>query len=407
MTTARFVRRGALRRHEVLLGVVSVAAMAAGIALMGSADATTAGGDVRAATSPSAIPGSYLVMLKDHAMSRSAVATAAQGMVARHGGSVHQTWASAVRGFELRGSERTARQIARDPAVAYIEQNQVVRALATQKNPPSFGLDRVDQRRLPVDRSFTAPSTAANVQAWIIDSGIRVTHRDFGGRARFMVNAVNDGIDTDCNGHGTHVAGTVGGSAFGLAKAVQLFAVKVIDCTGSGDAASVITGVNFVTQHAKLPAVANMSIGGPASAAIDAAVNGSIAAGIVYSIAAGNENQDACNDSPARVPAAITVAASDRRDARAGFSNVGGCVDIFAPGVGITSDFANADNATRVLDGTSMSTPHVTGAAAIILGRNPTLTPQQVRDKLVADATPNVVANANGSANRLLFIAQN
>jgi subtilisin family serine protease len=405
--TTRFLRRGGPRRHEVLLGVVSVAAVVAGIALMGSADATTAGGDIRAADSPAAIRGSYLVMLKDHTMSRSAVAGAAQGMVSRHGGSVQQTWATAVRGFELRGGERTARQIARDPAVAYVEQNQVVRALATQKHPPSFGLDRVDQRRLPVDGSFTAPSTAANVQAWIIDTGIRVTHRDFGGRARFMLNAVQDGVDTDCNGHGTHVAGTVGGSAFGLAKAVQLFAVKVLDCTGSGDTASVVTGVNFVTQHAKPPAVANMSIGGPASAAIDAAVDGSIAAGIVYSIAAGNENQDACNDSPARVPAAITVAASDQRDARAGFSNVGGCVDVFAPGVGITSDFATSDNATRVLAGTSMSTPHVTGAAAIILGRHPGLTPQQVRDRLVTDATPNVIADAGGSPNRLLFVAQN
>jgi subtilisin family serine protease len=405
--TIGFLRRGRPRRHEVLLGVVSVAAVAAGIALMGNADATTAGGDIRAAGSPSAIRGSYLVILKDHSMSRSAVADAAHGMVSRHGGSVQQTWATAVRGFELRGSERTARQLARDPAVAYVEQNQVVRALATQKNPPSFGLDRVDQRRLPVDRSFTAPSTAANVQAWIVDTGIRVTHKDFGGRATFMFNAVNDGIDTDCNGHGTHVAGTVGGSAFGLAKAVKLFAVKVLDCTGAGSTASVITGVNFVTQHAKRPAVANMSIGGPASAAIDAAVNGSIAAGIVYSIAAGNENQDACNDSPARVPAAITVAASDQRDVRAGFSNVGSCVDIFAPGVGITSDFANSDNATRVLAGTSMSTPHVTGAAAIVLGRQPNLTPQQVRDKLVANATPNIIANANGSANRLLFVAQN
>jgi subtilisin family serine protease len=404
--TARFLRRGGPRRHEVLLGVVSVAAVVAGIALMGSADASTAGGAIRAAHSASAIPGSYVVILKDHSMSRSAVADAAQAMTSRHGGDVQQTWASAVSGFELQGSERSARQIARDPQVAYVEQNQVVRALATQKNPPSFGLDRVDQRRLPVDRSFTAPSTAANVQAWIVDTGIRVTHEDFGGRATFMVNAVNDGINTDCNGHGTHVAGTVGGSAFGLAKAVKLFAVKVLDCTGRGSTASVITGVNFVTQHAKRPAVANMSIGGPASAAIDAAVNGSIAAGVVYSIAAGNENQNACNDSPARVPAAITVAASDRRDARAGFSNFGTCVDIFAPGVGITSDFANSDNGRRVLDGTSMSTPHVTGAAAIVLGRQPTLTPQQVRDKLVADATPNLVANPNGSPNRLLFVAQ-
>ncbi len=404
--TPRLVRRGGLRRHEVLLGGISAAAVVAAIALMGSAGASTAGGTIRAANSAGAVPGSYIVMLKDRTMSRSAVATTAQDMVSRHGGSIRQTWASAVRGFELRANARTARQLAGDAQVAYVEQNQVLRTLATQSDPPSFGLDRVDQRNLPADGAFTAPSTAANVQAWIIDSGIRVTHRDFGGRATFAFNAVNDGIDTDCNGHGTHVAGTVGGTAFGVAKKVQLFAVKVVDCNGAGDAASVINGINFVTQNAKKPAVANMSIGGPASAAIDAAVNSSIASGIVYSVAAGNEGQNACNDSPARTPAAITVAASDQSDARAGFSNFGRCVDSFAPGVGITSDCANSNNATQVLDGTSMSTPHVTGAAAIVLALEQGLTPQQVRDRLVADATPNKVADANGSPNRLLFVAQ-
>src|SRR6266536_1501848 len=313
--TPRLVRRGGLRRHEVLLGGISAAAVVAAIALMGSAGASTAGGTIRAANSAGAVPGSYIVMLKDRTMSRSAVATTAQDMVSRHGGSIRQTWASAVCGFELRANARTARQLAGDAQVAYVEQNQVLRNLATQNDPPSFGLDRVDQRNLPADGAFTAPSTAANVQAWIIDSGIRVTHRDFGGRATFAFNAVNDGIDTDCNGHGTHVAGTVGGTAF-------------------------------------------------------------------------------------------AVAASDQSDARAGFSNFGRCVDIFAPGVGITSDFANSNNATQVLDGTSMSTPHVTGAAAIVLALEQGLTPQQVRDRLVADATPNKVADANGSPNRLLFVAQ-
>jgi subtilisin family serine protease len=339
-------------------------------------------------------------------VSAQSVQTAASGMAAKRGGSVRQTWSSAVRGFELRGSEKTARQLAADPRVAYVEQNQVLRILDTQSNPPSFGLDRVDQRDLPLDRAFTAPSTASNVNAYIIDSGIRVTHRDFGGRATFAFNAVGDGINTDCNGHGTHVAGTVGGSSFGLAKGVRLFAVKVVDCNGGGDAASVVNGINFVTRNAIKPAVANMSLGGGASATIDRAVNASIASGVTYAVAAGNENQNACNVSPARVPAAITVGATDQSDQRASFSNFGSCVDIFAPGVNIRSDFATSNNATQVLSGTSMATPHVTGAAALVLAGNPNLTPQQVRNSLVNNATTNVVTDPAGSPNRLLFVVQ-
>jgi subtilisin family serine protease len=412
-----------LRRHEALLGTLSAVAVAAAIALMGSASASTdgastdgastdgastAGGDIRAAGAPNAVRGSYIVVLKDSLMSPTAVATTARGMASKQGGAVRQTWASAVRGFELRATEKAARRLAGDPRVAYVEQNQILRLLATQPNPPSFGLDRVDQRSLPVDGAFTAPATAANVNAYIIDSGIRVTHGDFGGRATFALNAIGDGIDTDCNGHGTHVAGTVGGSTFGLAKKARLFAVKVVDCNGGGDVASLVNGINFVTRTAVKPAVANMSLGGGASATVDRAVNASIASGVTYAIAAGNENQNACNTSPARVPAAITVGATDQSDSRASFSNFGACVDIFAPGVNIRSDFAAADNATQVLSGTSMATPHVAGAAALVLALQPNLTPQQVRDSLVNNATRNAVANAgNGSPTGLLFVAQN
>jgi subtilisin family serine protease len=324
-------------------------------------------------------------------------------MTRRQGGRVGQTWSVSLSGFELKGNLRTARKIAADPRVKYVEQNHVVRTAATQDNPPSFGLDRIDQRELPVDDTFTTAATGNGVQAWIIDSGIRVTHQDFGGRAKFVFNAIDD-IDTDCNGHGTHVAGTVGGKAFGVAKNVKLFAVKVVDCDGAGDAASIITGVNFVTQNAKKPAVANVSLGGPADPAIDAAIDGSIKAGITYAIAAGNENQNACNDSPARVPGAVTVGAVDQDDQRADFSNFGKCVDIFGPGVDITSDFANANNATQVLSGTSMSTPHVTGAAALVLSQNRNLTPAQVRNQLVGNATNGVVADPKGSPNKMLFV---
>ncbi|NJC67895.1 S8 family peptidase [Planosporangium flavigriseum] len=375
---------------------------------MGNASASTATGEIRAAGAPNAVRGSYIVVFKDGMVPPTAVDTTARGMATKQGGAVRQTWASAVRGFELRATEKTARRLAADPRVAYVEQNQVVRVLATQPNPPSFGLDRVDQRGLPLDGAFTAPSTAANVNAYIIDSGIRITHADFGGRATFAFNAVGDGIDTDCNGHGTHVAGTVGGSTFGLAKRVKLFAVKVVDCNGAGDIAGIVNGVNFVTRNAIKPAVANVSLGGAASATVDRAVNASIASGVTYAIAAGNENQNACNTSPARVPAAITVGATSQADGRASFSNFGACLDIFAPGVNIRSDFANADNATQTLSGTSMATPHVTGAAALVLALNPNFAPQQVRDSLVGNATPNAVANVgNGSPNRLLFVAQN
>jgi subtilisin family serine protease len=400
------------RRHEALLGAISAVGVVAAIALMGSANASTASGDLargdlRVASGPTAVGGSYIVVLKDSTMSATAVDSTARGMASKQGGAVKQTWASAVHGFELQASEKAARRLASDPRVAYVEQNQLLHVLATQSNPPSFGLDRVDQRSLPLDGAFTAPSTASNVNAYIIDSGIRVTHADFGGRATFAFNAVGDGIDTDCNGHGTHVAGTVGGSTFGLAKRVRLFAVKVVDCNGGGDVAGVINGINFVTRNAIKPAVANMSLGGPASATVDRAVNASIASGVTYAIAAGNENQNACNDSPARVPAAVTVGATDQTDRRANFSNFGTCVDIFAPGVDIRSDFASADNATQVLSGTSMATPHVTGAAALVLALHPNFTPQQVRDSLVTNATPNAVANAgNGSPTGLLFVVQ-
>jgi subtilisin family serine protease len=396
-----------VRRHEALLGALSVGAVVAAIALMGSAGAsTTTGGEVRAAGGPDAVRGSYIVVFKDAAMSTKAVDSTAQGMASQRGGAVRQTWASAVRGFELRGTEKSARQLAADPRVAYVEQNQRVRVLATQTNPPSFGLDRVDQRSLPLNRAFTAPTTASNVNVYVIDSGIRTSHTDFGGRATFALNATGDGIDTDCNGHGTHVAGTIAGSAFGLAKQARLFGVKVVDCDGAGDVAAVINGVNFVTRTAVKPAVANMSLGGGASATVDRAVNASIASGVTYAVAAGNENQNACNVSPARVPGAITVGATDQRDARASFSNFGACVDIFAPGVNIRSAFANADNATQLLSGTSMASPHVAGAAALVLGLRPNLTPQQVRNSLVNNGTANVVANAAGSPNRLLFVAQ-
>jgi subtilisin family serine protease len=405
------------RRRLLAIGGVAAAGVvaAAVVAAVGTADAATRSaaaqaGEIRAAGSPDAIRNSYIVVLKDSQVSTAAVDSAAQSLTVKHGGAVKQTWDAALRGFELSAGEATARTYAKDPRVAYVEANQTVHIMGTENNPPSYGLDRVDQRDLPLDHKYTFPTTASNVHAYIIDTGIRTTHQEFGGRASVGTDTVGDGRNgQDCNGHGTHVSGTVGGSTVGLAKGVKLVAVRVLDCNGSGTNAGVIKGVDWVTKNAIKPAVANMSLGGGASAALDAAVQRSINAGVTYAIAAGNENQNACNDSPARVGAAITVGATDANDNRASFSNFGTCVDIFAPGVNIVSSFisGNSNTARATLSGTSMATPHVTGAAALLLGQNPSLSPAQVRDTLVKNSTPNKVKNpGTGSPNKLLFVAQ-
>ncbi|MFF7437379.1 S8 family serine peptidase [Streptomyces sp. NPDC008122] len=272
-----------------------------------------------------------------------------------------------------------------------------------QTNPPSWGLDRIDQAGLPLDSSYTYPNTAANVHAYIIDTGIRTTHTDFGGRANWGINTTGDGVDEDCQGHGTHVAGTTAGSKYGVAKEAQLVAVKVLNCSGSGTTEGVIAGIDWVTANAVKPAVANMSLGGARSQAMNDAVARSTAAGITYAVAAGNENADACGVSPASEPSAITVGATTGADARASFSNYGTCLDIFAPGTVITSAWNTSDTATDTLNGTSMASPHVTGAAALIAAQNPTWTPQQIRDAMVSEATTGIVTGPEvGSPNKLL-----
>ncbi|WP_051767100.1 S8 family serine peptidase [Saccharothrix syringae] len=317
---------------------------------------------------------------------------------------VTHRYSAAVNGFAARMDAGAARKLAADPAVAYVAQDRRVRLLADQPNPPSWGLDRVDQRDLPLNRNYSYGTTAGNVHAYIIDTGIRTTHADLGGRATFDANTTGDGNNTDCNGHGTHVAGTVGGSAHGVAKGVRLHAVKVLTCGGSGTIAGVVAGVDWVTANAQKPAVANMSLGGGANDTLDAAVRRSILSGVTYAVASGNSNADACSFSPARVAEAITVNATDQADNRASFSNWGGCTDLFAPGVGITSAWNTGDTATNTISGTSMASPHAAGAAALVLANNPGATPQVVRDTLVGAATPNKVVNPGaGSPNLLLF----
>jgi subtilisin family serine protease len=290
--------------------------------------------------------------------------------------------------------------------VSYVEQNKVVRASADQLNPPSWGLDRVDQRNLPLDQKYSYSTTAANVHAYVIDTGINLTHSTFGGRATSGYDFVdNDSDATDCQGHGTHVSGTIGGSQYGLAKEVKLVGVRVLNCSGSGTTAGVISGVDWVTANAIKPAVANMSLGGGTSSTLDAAVQRSITAGITYGLAAGNDNgANACNGSPGRVAAGITVGATTSTDARASYSNIGSCVDIFAPGSSITSSWIGSTSATNTISGTSMATPHVVGAAALYLAANPGATPQQVRDALVANGTTGKVTSpGTGSPNVLLY----
>jgi subtilisin family serine protease len=374
-----------------------VAALAALTVMGGNAVASAQEGSIVGAGVAGAVQNSYIVVLKD--------GTAATNVTHRHGGTILRTFSAALHGFAGTMSETQAKRIAADPDVSYVEQNRVLHVDTDQLNPPSWGLDRVNQRNLPLDNKYSYNTTASNVHAYVIDTGINFTNTDFGGRATSGFDFVdNDSDATDCAGHGTHVSGTIGGTRFGLAKAVQLVGVRVLNCQGSGTTAGVVAGVDWVTSHAIKPAVANMSLGGGVSTTLDSAVQRSIASGVTYGIAGGNSSTSACNSSPARVPQAITVGATGQNDARASFSNFGTCLDIFAPGVGITSDWIGSNTATNTISGTSLATPHVVGAAALYLATHPTATPQQVRDALVAAGTTGKVTNAgSGSPNVLLF----
>ncbi|MBO0607776.1 S8 family peptidase [Myceligenerans salitolerans] len=362
-----------------------------------------------AADSPDAVPGEYIVVLDDSEVGIQQVNGKAHGLVKKYGGTVKDAYKTAIRGFSAKMTPGQADKLSRDPSVAYVEQNQVVHATATQAPTPSWGLDRIDQRDLPLDDSYTYPNTGSGVTAYIIDTGIRTSHQDFGGRAVHGTDTVDGDSDaTDCNGHGTHVAGTVGGSAYGVAKGVTLVGVRVLDCAGSGTYAGVIDGIDWVTADhgAGEPAVANMSLGGGFSQAVNDAVADSIADGVTYALAAGNEYAaNACNTSPASTPEAITVGATQSNDARASYSNIGTCLDIFAPGSSITSAWHTSNSATNTISGTSMASPHVAGAAALVTAANPGYTPQQVRDQLVADATTGAVTNrGSGSPDALLYV---
>jgi subtilisin family serine protease len=363
-------------------------------------------GVILAANSPTAISGSYIVVLHD-VTAAADVSASATALASRYGASVQETWQDALKGFHAYMSASQARKLAADPSVKYVEQDQVYTIQGTQSPTPSWGLDRIDQRALPLNNSYTFPNNqGAGVTAYIIDTGIRVSHNDFGGRAVWGTNTTGDGNNTDCHGHGTHVASTTGGTAYGVAKSVSLVAVKVLNCAGSGTTAGVNSGINFVTQqHTTGAAVANMSLGGGFSQSQNDAVTASINDGVTYAIAAGNSNANACNFSPASTPAAITLGATGQNDARASFSNFGTCLDLFTPGVSITAAWMTSNTATNTISGTSMASPHAAGIAALIKAANPSFTPQQVRDRMVADATSGAVGSpGTGSPNLLGFV---
>jgi subtilisin family serine protease len=343
----------------------------------------------------------YIVTFNDDVVD---VPGLARQLAATHGSTPIFTYTRALRGFAAPLSELAADALLRNPNVESVEPDQQVSAIATQSNP-TWGIDRIDQRNLPLDASYTYNASGRGVTAYILDTGIRPDHVEFGGRASAAFTAISDSYGaTDCNGHGTHVAGTVGGGTYGLAKDAALVGVRVLDCEGNGTISGVIAGVDWVAQHAQRPAVANMSLTGGASSSLDGAVTNAIAQGITFVVAGGNSGSIACNYSPARASSAITVGATDNNDSRASYSNYGSCLDLFAPGSNVTSAWYSSPTALATASGTSMASPHVAGVVALVLETTPSATPSAVANAILGNATTSAVSNAEtGSPNLLLF----
>ncbi|MDT0386200.1 S8 family peptidase [Streptomyces dubilierae] len=363
---------------------------------------TPAEGTVYGLGAKDAVPGSFIVTLDEKA-NKSALAK-------EYGGKLRRTYSTAVNGFSASGlSSAEARRLAADPAVAKVVQVKKFSIDATQDNPPSWGLDRLDQADTAGDSKYTYPDGAGEgVTAYVIDTGVRISHKDFAGRASSGFDAVdNDNDANDGNGHGTHVAGTIAGTAHGVAKKAKIVAVRVLDDNGSGTTEQVIAGIDWVAKNHQGPSVANMSLGGGADPAIDEAVKKAIAAGVTFGVAAGNDSADAGQGSPARVAEAITVASSTKDDQQSDFSNFGSVVDIYAPGSDVTSAWNDSDDGTKTISGTSMATPHVVGAAAVYLAGHKDATPDQVAKALTDGATPDKISNpSQGTANKLLKIVE-
>jgi subtilisin family serine protease len=388
--------------HHSRLAAVAVLGVVAALTLPTTATAADRA-PVQGTERADAIPGQYIVVMEPNAPKQAA--DDARRQARNEGGRIAFTYDHTISGFSAQLPPRALEAMQNNPNVAYIEADQSVALTATQSSP-TWGLDRVDQRNLPLSSSYTYNATGSGVTAYIIDTGIRSSHGEFGGRVAGGYTAISDGQGSnDCNGHGTHVAGTVGGTTYGVAKSVTLKPVRVLDCSGSGTNSGVIAGVDWVTGNKTGPAVANMSLGGGVSSALDSAVQSSINAGVTYAVAAGNDSgANACNGSPSRVGAALTVGSSTNTDARSSFSNIGSCLDLFAPGSSITSAWHTSNTATNTISGTSMATPHVAGAAALYLQGSPSASPTTVSSAIVNGATANVLTNVGtGSPNKLLY----
>lgn len=332
----------------------------------------------------------------------------AQNIAKQHGAKVLQSYDTVLKGFAIYLPDTAAtafvEAMKKNPQVLSIENDTVMKIDATTQSNPDWGLDRIDQKALPLNSAYSYLQTGSGTTAYIVDTGILSSHQQFSGRVLSGYTAISDGNGTsDCNGHGTHVAGTVGGSTYGVAKNVNLVPIRILGCDGSGASSNVIAGLDWILKNGKKPAVVNMSLGGDASTSLDSAVENLFDNGYVMVVAAGNSNTDACNASPARVSKALTVAATDSTDTRASYSNYGSCVDIFAPGSQINSSWIGSNTATKVLNGTSMATPHVAGVVAEMLQSTPTATPQTISTNLLNQASSNVVKNPSGSPNRLLY----
>ena len=360
---------------------------------------------VAAAAPPGGASDSVIVVFRDGVADPVALT---QQLGRQHGFAPRLVYQHALKGFAASLSPRAVDALSRNPDVAWVEADGPVWLVADQSGS-TWGLDRIDEKIQPLDGNYTYDFTGAGVTAYIIDTGIRFSHSEFGVRATSGFDAVDGGTADDCHGHGTHVAGTTGGTTYGVAKGVSLVAVRVLDCAGSGSWSGVIAGIDWVTGNhaAGTPAVANMSLGGGANSSVDAAVRNSIADGVSYAVAAGNGNfigraQDACKYSPARVSEAMTIGATDSTDKKASWSNYGNCVDWFAPGVSITSAWSTSNTATNTISGTSMATPHTTGVAALYLQANPGASPATVRDGLYAWTTKAIVSSSKSANNHLL-----
>jgi subtilisin family serine protease len=386
----------------------AAAIAAAAVAAGGSAIAATsfanagepAGATIIGADSPDAIDGSYIVVLEHDAAGLGALADDLGVDV-----EIEHTL-DTVNGYVAELTESEALELAADDDVAYVEQDQVAHITEVQADPPSWGLDRVDQAAPPLDSAYSYTQTGAGVEAFVLDTGLNATHTEFEGRVGEGYDFIDDDADpADGHGHGTHVAGTIGGTTYGLAKDVTIRPIRVLDDNGSGSYSAIIAGIDWAAENATGPAVANMSLGGSFSQALNDAIAAAVDSGVTFAIAAGNDGRDACDASPASEPSAITVGATDENDAQTSWSNYGECVDILAPGAGITSAWIGADDAESTISGTSMATPHVAGVAALFLEADPDATPDEVATALTGGAVPDAVTGTNGSPNLLLNTA--